>query len=82
MCGISGIITIKKQKLEENIFQSLTLLENRGYDSSGICFITDNNINIYRKVFQEKRKPIELLKEENYTETNIIFGHNRWATHG
>lgn len=82
MCGISGIITIKTQKLEENIFQSLSLLENRGYDSSGICFISDNHINIYRKVFQEKKKPIELLKKENYKETNIIFGHNRWATHG
>lgn len=82
MCGISGIITIQRKKLEENIFKSLSLLENRGYDSSGICFFSENNIHIYRKVFQEKKKPIELLKKEDYKETNIIFGHNRWATHG
>ena len=30
----------------------------------------------------KKTKPIELLKIENYQETNIIFGHNRWRTHG
>lgn len=83
MCGISGIISSKPSFLEKKIFQSLTSLENRGYDSSGICYINNKNeIKIYRKVFQEKKKPIEQLEEEKFSKTNIIFGHNRWATHG
>lgn len=83
MCGISGIITSNFSYLEKKIFKSLTSLENRGYDSSGICYINeDQEIQIYRKVFQEKKKPIEQLEEEFYSKTNIMFGHNRWATHG
>ena len=83
MCGISGIISLNSFRLEKKIFESLTLLENRGYDSSGICYINeDNEIKIYKKIYMGKEKPIKQLEEETYSRTNIIFGHNRWATHG
>ena len=52
MCGISGIISSITTNLEKKIFESLTALENRGYDSSGIFFIEDKKeIKIYREIF-------------------------------
>ena len=43
MCGIIGIASNKS--VTTNIVQSLKKLEYRGYDSSGIATIVDNNIN-------------------------------------
>lgn len=90
MCGIVGIISSKTIDITPFILQSLISLENRGYDSSGICSIypdIENNIQIHiqKEIFKENKKPTLLLQENlKYTSipTNISFGHNRWATHG
>ena len=78
MCGIIGYIGKRKNAL--NILVSgLKALEYRGYDSSGIAFFKDNDIEIIKK----EGKVDNLVKEINFDiETNIGIGHTRWATHG
>ena len=78
MCGIVGYIGKKKRTLKE-LIKGLYNLEYRGYDSSGIAYINDNNLTINKAV--GKIKTLEDSLKENI-ETNLLIGHTRWATHG
>ena len=83
MCGISSIISSKVQPLESFMISSLQQLENRGYDSSGILNVPPNQeTQLFKYVFEDNKKPIELLKTKQYIPSQIMIGHNRWATHG
>ena len=47
MCGIFGIITtLKNQNLYQIIINGLIQLQNRGYDSSGICILNNGEFKI------------------------------------
>lgn len=78
MCGIVGYIGKKNNPLEV-IINGLTNLEYRGYDSAGIAYKKNNDINIIKSVGR-----ISNLKEkiDFNDETNLGIGHTRWATHG
>lgn len=83
MCGITGYLG------SENAFfyilSSLILLQNRGYDSAGICTINSNNNLVVNKYASKSTETaIDLLeKDSNYhSENKIGIGHTRWATHG
>ena len=89
MCGIFGIL--RKKENEKNIIQiiidGLIQLQNRGYDSAGLCYIDKNtkNINIHKYASLKNKTALDILKEKYYEceiVTNIGIGHNRWATHG
>tara|TARA_B100000579_G_C22845980_1_gene864341 strand:- start:181 stop:2019 length:1839 start_codon:yes stop_codon:yes gene_type:complete len=77
MCGIVGYIGNKNGI--PLVVEGLKRLEYRGYDSSGICYIKSNKLQLQKK----KGKVIEL---ENLIPKNcfgnIAMGHTRWATHG
>ena len=77
MCGIVGYAG--KTNVIKNIMTGLKSLEYRGYDSSGIAYIKNNQINIYKK-----EGPIKNLdKILNYNDVaSIGISHTRWATHG
>jgi len=77
MCGIVGYVG--KDKCIPIILNGLESLEYRGYDSSGIAYIKNNQIEIVKK---EGR--IKNLKEslDLNTDTYVGIGHTRWATHG
>lgn len=90
MCGIIFIYSKKNINVIEYIFNSLELLQNRGYDSMGICYKNNNNeYEIIKKSTTNNEDCFELLKK-SFIERNIqenIFskfaiGHTRWATHG
>jgi glucosamine--fructose-6-phosphate aminotransferase (isomerizing) len=91
MCGIFGIIT---NQTNENIYQiiinALIQLQNRGYDSSGIAILNNQNFILNKFASTDKLSSIDKLIElnlhfDNSMNNNLInigIGHNRWATHG
>ena len=78
MCGIIGYVGKNKNALHVLIV-GLKALEYRGYDSAGIAFVNDNNIEIIKS--EGKIKNLESKIDKNYN-SNIGIGHTRWATHG
>lgn len=79
MCGIVGYIG--KKEAFPIIVNGLKRLEYRGYDSSGVALIDNNNsINIYKK--KGKVAEMEQVALSKNISGNIGIGHTRWATHG
>ena len=86
MCGIFGIITtLKDQDIYKIIINGLIQLQNRGYDSSGICTLKNNHFEIHKYASTNELSSIDKLISLNLKDTDNIslgIGHNRWATHG
>jgi glucosamine--fructose-6-phosphate aminotransferase (isomerizing) len=67
MCGIFGILTNQSnQNVYQIIINGLIQLQNRGYDSSGICLLDLNNqiINEQNKTMNEQN---QIINGENQT---------------
>lgn len=80
MCGIVGYIGENK-KAVPFLLQGLEKLEYRGYDSSGIAVLNQNEIKIVKK--QGRLKVIkDILGSKDDLHSNLGIGHTRWATHG
>jgi glucosamine--fructose-6-phosphate aminotransferase (isomerizing) len=93
MCGITFIYSKTNDNALDHIFNSLELIQNRGYDSMGICYYNQNtsNYDIIKKASTPKDDCLTLLKtkfniNKNDLKTSIhskfAVGHTRWATHG
>ena len=87
MCGIFGLLTnLKSQPIKKIIINALIQLQNRGYDSSGICTINNNNnFEIHKYASTNEQSSIDKLLSlnlEEYEHSFLGLGHNRWATHG
>ncbi len=80
MCGIVGYIG--QRNATPIIIEGIKRLEYRGYDSSGIAILNDEN---ELKIFKESGKIVELeraLPSPDQTFGNVGIAHTRWATHG
>lgn len=80
MCGIVGYIG-KKQALPI-IIEGIKRLEYRGYDSSGIAVINEENELLIHK---KEGKIVELersIPNDKNLISNLGIAHTRWATHG
>lgn len=77
MCGIVGYVGDKN--CVSIIIEGLKRLEYRGYDSSGISIIKNENITTYKKT----GRIFNLEKEVPESLSGVVgLGHTRWATHG
>jgi glucosamine--fructose-6-phosphate aminotransferase (isomerizing) len=82
MCGITGMIG--KKNAFKYIIQGLKMLQNRGYDSAGVCSILNNELILNKYASTNDIDSIERLEEDNedHKLSSISIGHTRWATHG
>lgn len=79
MCGIIGVVGSNSSVFDKS-FDALKSLEYRGYDSFGFAGVENNKINIVRTIgaISETEKSIF----SKLSDSKIIIGHTRWATHG
>jgi hypothetical protein len=79
MCGIVGYIG--RRSSVPILLEGLRRLEYRGYDSAGICVLTDAGLQMRKKV---GRIDAGLAQEcvAARCPGRLGIGHTRWATHG
>jgi len=78
MCGIVGYIG--KKTAAPLLIEGLRRLEYRGYDSAGVCTLTDKILEV-RKAAGRVDKLAEQLKSRPAPGC-VGISHTRWATHG
>ncbi|MHA2251142.1 MAG: glutamine--fructose-6-phosphate transaminase (isomerizing) [Candidatus Kariarchaeaceae archaeon] len=81
MCGIIGITkSIQNGAIGHEVYDALTRLEYRGYDSVGIAVLGEDSIQVEKDkgAIKEVGKLLEFRKIRGST----AIGHSRWATHG
>ena len=79
MCGIVGYLG-NPEKTIGVLLNGLKSLEYRGYDSSGICIVSDEERNIFKS--EGKLENLRLKIEGKNLTAPTGIGHTRWATHG
>jgi len=79
MCGIVGYIGAKEPK--EVLYNGLSKLEYRGYDSAGISILCDDGIMKTFKSVGKLANLGEIIKDKEIN-GHVGIGHTRWATHG
>lgn len=82
MCGIIAYIGMGDSF--QNCLDGLKQLQNRGYDSAGICSIINNTfVNNKYASSDTTSALVQLDNSSKYHENAFIsIGHTRWATHG
>lgn len=85
MCGIVGYLG--NDSFFDYIMSGLKLLQNRGYDSVGVCSITNGELKTIKLASTNNNDSLENLENQlsqtiNTLSNSAAIGHTRWATHG
>ena len=78
MCGIVGYVG--RKEATPLLIEGLRRLEYRGYDSAGICVLTNGTLHVRKQVGR-----VEGLAQSLKTKPvkgSLGISHTRWATHG
>lgn len=78
MCGIVGYSG--RGDAFHPVLEGLRRLEYRGYDSAGISFISNSQLQLVKK--EGKLENLEKALATQKHQSTIGIGHTRWATHG
>ena len=78
MCGIVGYIGNKDPI--PVLLKGLKRLEYRGYDSSGVALLQNNNLSHIKTA--GKVSDLQALVDDSSINGNCGIAHTRWATHG
>lgn len=78
MCGIVGATA--QRDVAPILLTGLSRLEYRGYDSAGICTLSQNNFNCMKTT--SKVASLILDVKEHGAKGHMGIAHTRWATHG
>jgi glutamine---fructose-6-phosphate transaminase (isomerizing) len=77
MCGIFGAFA--DQNFTKNKIEKLALhSEQRGMDSSGLCFVENTEFKVVKADFRLKK----LLQKQKIKPSTLIAGHSRLVTNG
>lgn len=79
MCGIASYVG--KNDAVENVMNSLSYLEYRGYDSAGVAFF-DKGGKIHTVKTAGKTDVLKSKLSLLNCKSTCCIGHTRWATHG
>ena len=80
MCGIVGCILKEEDDVAPILFDCISKLEYRGYDSIGLATFADGAIHI--KKDKGKIEEVDRKLDLNDMPGNFGIAHVRWATHG
>jgi len=81
MCGIVGVIGVDPSQI---LFDGLKQLQNRGYDSAGICCMNHSEMIIHKYASDRQTSALDKLetKLDTFHGCHNGIAHTRWATHG
>ncbi|KWV96301.1 glutamine--fructose-6-phosphate transaminase (isomerizing) [Erythrobacter sp. AP23] len=78
MCGIIGIVS--EEAVADRLVDGLRRMEYRGYDSAGVCTLSDGAI--VRRRAEGRLLNLVGVLEVDPAPGAIGIAHTRWATHG